>query len=211
MLLEPSGVLFADRDAGRGFCMPDAVECPEGLRRLVVRATGRRRHDHCDSAAQAELQADVIRPEPRDFPVDERDLPADVEAVELPPAASPDDDELRGDAASRVSGTPPNDAHSKRTPSSSSTYASSSRHASTGTGSSTTSTRPASRISAAMNAGRLAFLRRAGDAEAEWMRSERLEPLDDMTEVLGGDAAHWIPSSTPSSVSATRSPSVLRS
>ena len=25
------------------------------------------------------------------------------------------------------------------------------------------------------------------------MRSERLEPLDDMTEVLGGDAAHWMP------------------
>ena len=87
MLLESSGVFFADRHAGRRFGVPDAVERPEGLRRLVVRASGRRRHDHCDSAAQAELQADVIRPEPRDFPVDERHLAADVEAVELPPAA----------------------------------------------------------------------------------------------------------------------------
>ena len=91
-----------DRDAGRRFGVPDAVERPKGISRLVVRATGRRRHDHRGGASEAELEADVIRPEPRDFPVDERHLAADVEAVELPPATAPDDDELPWIPPSRV-------------------------------------------------------------------------------------------------------------
>src|SRR6185295_19189590 len=183
-------------------------ERAEGLRRLVVRATGGRRHDHCHSATQAELQADVIRPEPRDFPVDERHLAADVDAVELSPAASPDDDELRSDAAGGCFGNtaerrafkahtvvqldvrvfePPRVDGDRFLDDVDQTSV------------------PHLRSD---EAGRRAFLGRTGDAEAEWMRSIRLEPLDDMTEVLGGDAAHGIPSSTPISVSATRSPSV---
>ena len=40
----------------------------------------------------------MVGPEPCNLPLDERDLPFDVEPVELLPAAAPDSDELTGDA-----------------------------------------------------------------------------------------------------------------
>jgi hypothetical protein len=59
--------------------------------------------------------------------------------------------------------------------------------------------------------GRSSFLRRSGDAESEWMRTKRLEPLDDVAEVLGGDLGQGRPSSRPANVSETSAPSEPRS
>src|SRR6266516_275774 len=73
-------VLLADRHARRSFHMPDAVEGTERVRRLVERAAGRAVDDHGLRAAQAELEADVIRPEAGDLPLDQRDLAGEVDA-----------------------------------------------------------------------------------------------------------------------------------
>ena len=138
-------------------------------------------------------------------------MPPTSSAVELPPAASADDDELRGDAArGRLGNTAERRAFEAHTVVQLDVRVLEPPRVDGDRFLDDVDQTGISHLRGDER-GRLAFLRRAGDAEAERMRSERLEPLDDMTEVLGGDAAHWIPSSTPSSVSETRSPSVLRS
>ena len=138
-------------------------------------------------------------------------MPPTSSAVELPPAASPDDDELRGDTARGCLGnTAERSAFEAHTVIQLDVRVLEPPRVDGDRFLNDVDQTGVSHLRG-YKRGRLAFLGRAGDAEAEWMRSVRLEPLDDMTEVLGGDAAHWIPSSTPSSVSATRSPSVLRS
>ena len=78
--------------------MPDPVEGAERSGRLVVRPAGRAVDDHRFRAAQAELEADVVGPEARDLPLDERDLAGDVEPVELLATAAADGDELSADS-----------------------------------------------------------------------------------------------------------------
>src|SRR5205823_14555433 len=90
-------ILFADRHTRWRFGVPETVEGSECFRRLVVRAPGRGSDDHRGCAAQAELEPDVVRPQPLDLPVDQRDLAGNGDAVELLPAAPADVDEATFD------------------------------------------------------------------------------------------------------------------
>src|SRR5207245_11252855 len=85
--------------AGRRLRVPDAVEGSQRSGCLIVGPALARDDDHRPGAAEAELQADVVRPQGLHLPVHEHDLARDVDAVELPPSTAADVDKLGADAA----------------------------------------------------------------------------------------------------------------
>ena len=208
-ICELGRVLLPDRHARRPLRVPLAVERPERARRLVVGAARRRGDDHRDRAAQAELEPDVVRPQTLDLPIDERHLPGHVEPVELPPSATADAHELPGDALGRRLG----DAAERRA----------------------LEARPAVELHERVlepprvdgnrlernlreargtqlrrrELGRGPLLQRPRHPKAERVGAKRLEPLDDVAEVLLVDPNHRA-ASTPSNVSRTSIPSVGR-
>src|SRR5439155_2718060 len=202
-------VLLADRHAGRRLLVPDPVEGAERSGRLVVGPAGWAADDHRLRAAQAELETDVVGPEARHLPLDERDLAGDVEPVELLAPAAADGDELSADSfpaglrnaaergALEARAVHELDERLLQAPA-------------------VDRDRLLDHVLEAELAHlardelrRLALLGCAGDAEAERVRAERLEPLDDVAEVAGVESHSA--DSKPSSVSSTRGPIVSRS
>src|SRR5262249_56288871 len=90
---ERSGVLLPHRDHGRPLSVPETVEGAQRVLRLVVRPTRERGQDHRRNPAQPELEPDLVRPQTIVAPVDERNRPGQVAAVELGAAALTDEAE----------------------------------------------------------------------------------------------------------------------
>src|SRR5437588_11915027 len=112
---QASRVLLPDRDCRRPLAVPESVEGPERARRLVVGPALRRGDEERRGAAQAELERDVVGPEPVLAPADKDHAASDLQAFELPPPGPSSDDELAahparrrpGDAAERRALVPP--------------------------------------------------------------------------------------------------------
>jgi hypothetical protein len=73
--------------------VPETVEGAQRVLRLVVRPTRERGQNHRRNPAQPELEPDLVRPQTIVAPIDERNRPGQVAAVELGAAALTDEDQ----------------------------------------------------------------------------------------------------------------------
>ena len=189
--------------------MPLPVERPERAGRLVVRATLGRGDDHRRRTAEAELEPDLVRPQTLDLPIDERDLSGHVEPVELSSSAASDADELAGDALRACLG----DATERHALEAIAVLELDERLLEApGVDRNRLERHLRETSSAQLSSRELgggSLLQRPRDPEAKRVRPERLEPLDDVAEVLLVDPNHRA-ASTPSNVSRTSVPSVGR-
>ena len=153
----------------------------------------------------------MVGPEARDLPLDERDLPAHLDAIELLAPAAAHGDELTGDSFVPGLGDSAEGGALEPRPV---------RELDEGLlePPSVDGHRLLGHVLQAEIAhlagdvsGGCALFGRPGHAKPKRVRPERLEPLDDAAQVVGRDLDHGRPSSRPSSVSRTSGPSRSRS